>query len=185
MNYFLQNVKNGFVLILWLKKGGSFTRRGLIRGILRYLLVTASAHRVSRTCLLLQVRHRKSSCSAVAPPCGSCAASSRQWSGSPGATPCLRAAPPATRATPRLSESAPSVRTQGTNRLPATGTGSRSWGCARLVTPPVDNPSHRKWITIGESRDVSADPGSGERGGEISFPEACDQAQNLRVNFVL
>ncbi len=35
---FLKNVKNGFVLILWLKKGGwSYTRRGLIRGILRYI----------------------------------------------------------------------------------------------------------------------------------------------------
>ena len=33
---FLENIENGFVLILPLKKGGwSYTRRGLIRGILR------------------------------------------------------------------------------------------------------------------------------------------------------
>ena len=40
INNFLENVKNGFELILWLKKGGwSYTRGGLIRGILRYLCV--------------------------------------------------------------------------------------------------------------------------------------------------
>ncbi len=39
MNNFPENVKNGFVLILQLKKGGwSYMRRGLIRGILRYVI---------------------------------------------------------------------------------------------------------------------------------------------------
>ncbi len=40
---FLENVKNGFELILWLKKGGwSYTRRGLVRGILRYVYIRTS-----------------------------------------------------------------------------------------------------------------------------------------------
>ncbi len=37
-NFSWKYKKNGFELILWLKKGGwSYTRRGLIRGILRYM----------------------------------------------------------------------------------------------------------------------------------------------------